>query len=173
MKNTVILFMLLFTISCGTNKTVSPEEQAKLKATKDFYTDLFEKKSFVLEANTVYSEKRESFQMNPIINFIKLEKGKGVVQLAFNNITGWNGVGGITLSGRVRNYEIIKKEGNKLPSIKFEMVGNRGWSTIRLSVNASGYATASVDSMRGRRITFSGSLVTLEESDIFRGMSRF
>ena len=177
MKKAIIVIIAITSlslVSCGPAKPLTPEEQAVLDSKIKLYTELFEQKSFVIEANTVYSKKGRSFQMNSSINFVKLNEGTGVLQLAFNQIVGWNGVGGITLDGKVRNYKINKGDGSKMPSVQFDMNGTLGWGTVRISVNSSGNARATVDGgTSGDRITFSGQLVPLKESGTYQGQTLF
>ena len=177
MKRIILFISVISTlalVSCGPAKPLTPEEQAVLDAQIKLYTEIFEQKSFVLEANTVYSKRGQSFQMNSSINFVKLDNGVGVLQLAFNQIVGWNGVGGITLDGNVRNYKVNKGDGTKMPSVQFDMNGALGWATVRINVNSNGLARASVDAgMSGDRITFAGPLVPLSESSTYQGQSLF
>ena len=176
MKKLILFIAAISTlsiVSCGPAKPLTPEEQAVLDLKIKKYTEIFEQKSFVLEANTVYSKRGESFQMNSSINFVKLEKGVGVLQLGFNQLVGWNGVGGITLDGNVSNYEVDKGDGTKMPSVSFNMNGTTGGGTVRINVNSSGMATATVDGNFGDRITFSGPLKSLKESSVYQGTTLF
>ena len=176
MKKIILLIIATSTlslVSCGPAKPLTPEEQAKLNAQIKFYTEIFEQQSFVLEANTVYSKKGRSFQMNSTINFVKLNDGVGVVQLAFNGIQGWNGVGGITLDGNATNYKVDKGDGSKMPTVSFNMNGVAGGGTVRISVNSSGNARATVDGNFGDRVTFSGPLVPIKESSTYQGQTLF
>jgi len=170
----LIAISTLIFVACGPSKPLTPEEQALFDTKVKLYTELFEQRSFVLEADRVYSKKGRSFQMNSTINFVKLEKGTGVVQLAFSQIVGWNGMGGITLDGDVRNYKINKGDGTKMPSMQFDMNGTLGWATVRIDVNSNGNARATVDAeMSGDRISFSGTLLPSNESRTFQGTTLF
>ena len=176
MKKVIILIIAITSlslVSCGPAKPLTPEEQAVLDSKIKMYTEIFEQKSFVIEANTVYSKKGRSFQMNSSINFVKLNKGVGVVQLGFDGIIGWNGVGGITLDGNVTNYKVDKGDGTKMPSVSFNMNGPSGGGTVRISVNSSGNSRATIDGNFGDRITFSGPLVPLSESSTYQGQTLF
>jgi|LGVF01.1.fsa_nt_gb hypothetical protein len=172
----IILFIAVITsvVACGPAKPLTPEEQAELNAKKELYTQIFNDKSFVVEANTVYSKRGQSFQVNSTINFVRLKEGEGTLQLGFDQIVGWNGVGGITLDGKVRNYTVIEGDESKMPRVKFDMNGpSIGWATVNITVNSSGMARATVDGNFGERITFSGPLKTLEESGTFKGMTNY
>ena len=177
MRTLVILLITisaLILVSCGPSKPLTPEEQTVFDAKVELYTKIFEQKSFVLEASTVYSKKGRSFQMNSTTNFVKLEEGVGVVQLAFNHIVGWNGVGGVTLDGKVRNYKINKGDGTKMPSVQFDMNGSLGWATVRIDVSSNGNTRATVDAgMSGDRVSFSGILLPSNESRTYQGTTLF
>ena len=177
MRSLAIILITISTltlVSCGTSKPLTPEEQVVFDTKVKLYTEIFEQKSFVLEANTVYSKKGRSFQMNSTTNFVKLKDGVGVVQLAFNQIVGWNGLGGITLDGKVKNYKINKGDGTKMPSVQFDMNGSLGWATVRINVSSNGNARATVDAgMSGDRVSFSGILLPSSKSSIYQGSTLF
>ncbi len=176
MRKVIFLLAMISTlalVSCGPSKPLTPEEQAVLDAQIKKYTEMFEKKSFVLEATTVYSKKGRSFQLNPSINFVKIDDGVGTVQLSFNQLVGWNGVGGITLDGNVRNYKVKKAEG-KMPSVQFDLNGTLGWATVRIDVNSSGIGRATINTgTSGARATFSGPIVPLSETSTYQGQTLF
>jgi len=175
MKKILLILAIIpsiFLTSCGPGKPLTPEEQAVLDAKIKMYTEMFEQKSFALEANTVYSKKGRSFQVNSTTNFVKLDKGTGVLQLSFYNLVGWNGIGGITLEGNVKNYKVNKGDGTRMPSVSFDMNGPLGWATVRISINSSGFGRAVVDAgSSGGRITFSGPVSPLSQASIYQGHS--
>lgn len=174
MKRIILFLAAIFTlVACGPSKPLTPQEQAELDKKKAKYTEIFEKQSFALEANTVYSKKGQSFQVNSTINFVLLKEGKGTLQLGFDQLVGWNGVGGLTLDGNVRNYEVIPGKDKQMPRVRFDMNGALGWATVNITVNSSGMGRATVDGNFGERITFAGPINSLEESRIYKGMPMF
>ena len=175
MKKIILLYTIVISTltSCGPSKPLTPQEQAELNTKIVLYTKILESKSFALEANTVFSKKGRAFNMNPTLNFISLQNGEGTLQLSFNQIVGWNGVGGITLEGKVRNYSVIKGDETKMPSVKFDMNGTTGWSTVYITVNSVGSARATVDGAFGDRITFAGPLVPSSKSSIYKGATTY
>ncbi|MCK5781312.1 MAG: DUF4251 domain-containing protein [Flavobacteriales bacterium] len=174
MKRVIFFFIAISAlVACGPSKPLSPEEQAELNVKKAKYRDIFQSQSFALEANTVYNKKGQSMHVNSTINFVLLKEGTGTLQLGFDQLVGWNGVGGITLDGNVKNYEVIEGSDRQMPKVKFDMNGVLGWATVNISVNSSGMARATIDGNFGERITFSGPIYSLEESHIYKGSSLF
>ena len=174
MKRVIFFFIAISAlVACGPSKPLSPEEQAELNVKKAKYRDIFQSQSFALEANTVYNKKGQSMHVNSTINFVLLKEGTGTLQLGFDQLVGWNGVGGLTLDGNVRNYKVKKGDDNSMPQVSFDMNGTLGWATVRINVNSSGMARAVVDGNFGDRITFAGQMSSLEESSIYKGSTLF
>lgn len=130
-------------------------------------------KDFVLEAHTIVFKYGNFTYVNPTTNFIKLSGDEATVQLAFNSpYAGANGLGGITLDGRVSNVKISEdKKGN----IYFSM--NITGSAISAFVNFSmAYGTnqckATISpNFSSNRIVFSGNLYPENNSSIYKGRS--
>lgn len=130
-------------------------------------------KTYVLKAMQVFNKEGMSFQMNSSTNFVYINGDKAVIQLAFDGITGWNGVGGITIKGRITRYEVNKENPNKPIYIKLSIQGSTGFQDIALWVSSSGQGEAQVTDNNGNRIRFTGQVVSLDDSDVFVGMETF
>ena len=78
------------------------EEKLNIEKTNRLY-GLVEQKQFVLEANTLFDKSGMSFQLNSNINFVGFDGKNATIQLAFDQLVGWNGVGGITLDGTIES----------------------------------------------------------------------
>jgi hypothetical protein len=133
---------------------------------------LLNNKEWVIEAHTVFDRYNQSYQLNPSINFVGVKQQEGAIQLGFDGLIGWNGVGGVTIDGKVTKYEV--EEGKESPSVVVRFQGRGvGSATINVSVNTSGQARARVTGDFGERITFSGIIRSLEESIVYKGQSLF
>ena len=174
MKNIVVIILgMLMLVSCGPAKELTPEEKAEKLQREQVISSAIENKGFVIEAHTVYDKYGESYNMSPSINFVLVNNEDGTIQLGFDQIVGWNGVGGITLDGKVRDYKVVEREGS-LPSISFSMNGvSVGNVTLNVSVNSHGMATAVVNGNWGERITFRGQFRSLSESSIYKGNTNY
>jgi len=152
------------------------KEQKKMLAEKQkmALVDLLKSKAWVIEAHTVLDRYNRSFQLNPTINFVGVKDKEGAIQLGFNGLIGWNGVGGITIDGDVTKYDLLEGKGNQGPTLSLRFQGRGvGSAMISISVNLSGQATARVTGDFGDRITFLGSLVSLDDSVVYKGQSLF
>lgn len=134
--------------------------------------DLFYSKKWVIEAHTVFDRYNQSFQLNPTINFVGVKDDEGALQLGFDGLIGWNGVGGVTVEGQVTRYEIREGKGNPAINLRFQGRGV-GSANINVTVNTSGQATARVNGDFGDRITFSGTIRALDKSTVYKGQSLF
>ncbi len=183
MRAIVICFIILiygFSSSLAQEqKKLSKKEKKELKARqleeqKQAIVDLLESKSWVIEAHTVYDRYNQSYQLNPTINFVGVKNDEGALQLGFNGLIGWNGVGGVTIDGKVTRYEVKDEKKDKTPTVVLRFQGRGvGSATINVAVNTSGQATARVSGDFGERISFSGLIKSLEESVVYKGQSLF
>jgi hypothetical protein len=188
MMNTLTGFLLAVLIAVGpammaqdnsAGQEITREEK---KAAKQQQQDIDLKKiesilasrQWVLEAHTVQDRYGNSFHLNPTINFVAVDGDNGTVQLGFNGLVGWNGVGGVTIEGNVTVYEMEKVKKNRSPRVSLRFQGRgAGWASIDLTVNTSYQATARLLGDFGDRITFQGQLVPLSESVVYKGQSLF
>jgi hypothetical protein len=161
-------------------KKLTKEERKALRKQKDEENLLkiqaiLESKQWIVEANTVLDRNNQSYQLNPTINFVGVDREEGALQLGFDGLVGWNGVGGVTVDGKVTRYEIKEARKNRAPQvdIRFQGKGGVGSATINLTINTSFQATARVNGDFGERITFQGMLVPLQESRVYKGQSLF
>lgn len=160
-------------------KKLSKKERKELKKQqqiekKQAIIALLDSKAWVIEAHTVFDRYNQSYQINPSINFVGVKENEGALQLGFNGLIGWNGVGGITIDGDVTKYEVKEGKSNASPTVNLRFQGRGiGSATINITINSSGQATARVNGDFGDRITFSGVIKSLEESNVYKGQSLF
>ena len=181
-----LVFIMMITITAGvafaqvSEKKLSKAEKKAARKEKEEkqlqqIIALLHSQHWVLEANTLYDRQNQSYQINPTTNFVIVKGESGAIQLSFNQVVGWNGVGGITLDGKVLDYEVdLGKKGNA-PQVTLRFQGNAGVGSARifLTVNSSGQATARYTGDHGQLITFAGQLVSLQNSRVYKGMSLF
>jgi len=194
MKSLLFAITLLFSLTLFAQVESSPkkEEKAKRKAEKaerkaakkalrdqerlasiQKSNELIESKYWVLEATRLQLKKGSVQNMNQNLNFVATNDDKGVIQLAFQGIQGWNGIGGITLEGKYSQYNITqpKKEGGGV-SLQAIISGATfsGPVTMFLNVRSNDVEVRLTGSF-GERITFYGVLKHPDESNVFKGTS--
>ncbi len=127
--------------------------------------------NWVIEANTIFNRDNMAFVVNPTLNFVSLRDSTMVIQFGSNSRVGNNGVGGLTLQGRVTQYKVNK---SKNIFIKCDMLSSlTGNSDVFINVYPDGRATAKFQDNWGNRYTFDGYLVPAEESRVYQGMTTY
>ncbi len=143
------------------------EDQKRLESLESLIKD----QTFVIEAYALRGKYSPQYQVSPNTNFIMVEGDKLVLQTAGGFYPGYNGLGGITINGNIIDYDISNSGENNI-SLMINFVSTvLGHSTLNISMNADGYATAFVTDSRGGRATFRGEVDALENSSVYEGMS--
>lgn len=153
-------------------KELRKAEKREIKAKQfDEIAALIQNKSFALEADLLRS-RYSTFNVMQNNNFIKVEGDELVIQTANFNRIGWNGLGGITVRGKILDYDISenKKRINVSMTASTFDLGN---ININLSVGKNGNATANLTGNFGLRTTFLGDIAALNRLDQFQGMTRY
>lgn len=145
------------------------EEEENRKMTKR----MVHNQQFVLEADFIAGRTGSRYPVNSTLNFILLDSSDAVIQIGSNSGIGYNGVGGITIEGHVTKYELIEKQNKRGTSYSITMyvMSSLGTYDIQLWVSQSGNADAIIRGNFSGSVTYSGRLVPLEQSRIYKGMS--
>ena len=149
-------------------KAQKEEEKRKLAATLSEYKVFAENKTWVIEAHTVFEKGGLSFSMNPTINFVSVVGDEATIQLSFEGIAGWNGVGGITLEGNIQKYQVQESK-NALTISMTAMGPGLGPVDLLATISPGGNGRVTISGNWGERITFAGQFVDYSESTIYKG----
>jgi hypothetical protein len=156
-------------------KKAKKEEAEKLSVenTNKLYT-LMEQKQFVLEANTLFDRSGMTYQLNSNLNFVGFDGKNATIQLAFEQLVGWNGVGGITLDGTIENAE-VKKGKNDIGTTATINVRPKTGGMIRMVFRSSsdGNARVDVSGAYGDKFSFQGRIVSLAKTTVYKGTPIF
>ena len=128
-------------------------------------------KSFVLEANSVQPLSGRVYYVNSNTNFVSLNDGQAMVQIASNSpYPGPNGLGGITVQGSASNIQ-VKQEKNGNVYLSMSVQGIFISATINLVLySGNNNASVTVDpNFSGNDLTMTGTLLPYSESNIFQG----
>lgn len=148
-------------------KRIAMENSERLKA-------IIESKQFVLEAHTLFGKGGVTFNLSPTTNFVGIDGENSTIQLAFNNLVGWNGVGGVTLDGRVTKLEIKGKEDKPNFNVNVNVINNAGGMvTMIFRISSDGNARVDMTGTFGERLSYQGRIVRLSESRVYKGWTRF
>lgn len=143
------------------------ENQEKLEA----LYKIVESRKFIVEANSVSNNEGETFTVSPSINYFYVDSLNSTIQLSFEGLIGWNGIGGITADGSIDKYDLSPLKQGKPITLTGMIIGRAGGNTqFVMYVNSEGMATVSITGNWGNTINFQGRLLTLAESKVFKGI---
>lgn len=128
--------------------------------------------AFTLEADQVIFKYGQRAYVSSSTNFVAVDRGNATVQVAFNvPVAGPNGMGGVTLDGRVSGYKVETDRKGNMVTVSFNVMGT-GISS-QLTINMfRGTNRAQVDvlpNFNSHRISLSGRLLPRGRSNVVKG----
>ena len=137
------------------------EQQAADAVSYDDAVAALKAQKFVLEANQVMFRNGQTAFVTSNTNFVLVNQARGTVQVAFNTVyPGPNGIGGVTVDGTVSDMKMsTDKRGNINCNFSIQGIGGNN-ATVTNSPN-----------FNSNTMTLSGSLLPLNQSNIFKGRS--
>ena len=156
-------------------------ERAKLRAEEEVQdmaayqqaVQALKNKQFVLEANQVMFRNGQTAFVTSNTNFVLVNQARGTVQVAFNTVyPGPNGIGGVTVDGTVSDMKMsTDKRGNINCNFSIQGIGISAQIFLTLT-NGGNNATVTISpNFNSNTMTLSGSLLPLNQSNIFKGRS--
>lgn len=132
--------------------------------------------SWALEASNVTFNNGVTRFVTESTNFVSVDDGQAVVQTAFNNsnINSPNGLGGVTLEGRILDEELkMDNEGNVY--YNYNIQGAEISATVNVVITAhTNQATATVNpNFSSRQMTMSGYIYPYESAGVIEGTSGY
>ena len=179
--NTYLKGLLLLIIFCGISsysytQDTKPDKQSKKEAKKaqrfaDFQSldTLLNFRAYVLEASYLKNTYGSMISVTSNLNFIRVAGYNGVLQTGSDTRLGSNNVGGVTAEGTINNYKIVKDQKNLAFTVTFDLFTNLGTFDILMNVSCDNSATATISGSTSGRLTWSGRLVPLNKSRVFKG----
>jgi hypothetical protein len=152
-------------------KKEAAEKQALVD--KQITSEIIKNQRYLLLVDQISNQYGDRLNVNSTINFILVDSSRAVLQTGNDwNMYGANGVGGVTVEGRVSSYELKKSDKKENYTITFNISSAIGSYSVNLRVGSSGYSTARVSSItRGGYINFHGRLLPPSNKKIFKGSS--
>lgn len=149
------------------------EQAAEDEKQREITELMIDYQRFVLEADYVAGKSGSRSPVSSTLNFVIVDSSKATLQLGSPWGMGINGVGGITVDGNVTRYEVNKRENKKGVSynVTLYIMSSIGTYDIQMWVSQSGRADATVRGNVSGQLTYSGNLVPLSQSRIYKGHS--
>ena len=176
----VVLFVLLGAVAANAqkkNRAEQRKEQKRLEAIQDSIDHVnavwaLENQDFLLKADQLQFKRGRTAFVSSSTNFVSLSNGNAVVQVASYNGGGPNGIGGITVEGRVSSPNIkTDKKGNVYFSMHVSGIGISASVSITLLKGGNNASVNITPNFHSNRITLNGELVPYNRSQIFKGRS--
>jgi hypothetical protein len=147
----------------------------KRKVSHDYYLQLLQKKYFVFQADYLTDTQGNSFILSPDVNFMSVSGDNVVLQFGFDDVIGWNGVGGITVRGTLFNYRLDQGKKNKGLNVRSDMhiIGPGLPPHINLWVSDDGTAQLTILTGTGDQVTLFGRIMAPEKAYIYKGVPLF
>jgi len=171
-----LVLILIFAVpATAQNQKLSGKEKKELRKKKEaeqleWYKQIALDSAWVIEATTVYDQSGQPYQVNPTLNFVAQVGSTTTIQLSFDNISGWNDVGGITLEGQLTKYEIKGKEGKPFTLTARTSGAVMGTVDLIVNMNSSGQASCTIrTATTSTRIAFGGQFMPVAESRVYKG----
>lgn len=170
------VILSLNAVSAQDKADLTRKERKELKAkrlqeSKEALTEFTKNRTLILEANVLRGKYLQHYNVTGD-NFILIDGNRIVLQTASAWGVGFNGLGGITLEGRITKYAYEVADGNGPITINAEVImTGAGFGSLSIHVGADGSATATFRDNWGGRVTFIGNMGDPEDSSVFEGMT--
>jgi len=184
----IVWLLLLFTVTIVTEsfgqekKEMTRKERREFEKQKQAQLDSIyaieikksiDEKKWVLEADRLANKQGQTVNVNSTLNFVAIKGKEAYVQLGRDTGMGSNGVGGVTVRATVTKYDAdINKKGTYY--IQIYLTSAVGSFDIRIDLNPTGQmATATISGNSSKKITYSGQVVPLSRSTVYKGTPLF
>jgi|WetSurSiteA1Bulk_404760.scaffolds.fasta_scaffold28364_2 hypothetical protein len=149
----------------------SKKEAKKAQRLAEFQSldTLLNFRTYVLEASYLKNTYGSMIYVTSNLNFIRVAGYNGVLQTGSDTRIGSNNVGGVTAEGTINNYKIVKDQKRLTFTVTFYLLTNLGTFDILMNVSADNNATATITGSTSGKLTWSGRLVPLNKSRVFKG----
>lgn len=192
-----VLFLLISLTAAGQSKSLSRKEikekwyaekeqkkqQKKLQKEEEkkgdslSYVDactFLNEKNFVIEADQLMFKRGSMAFVDATTNFIAVSGDEATVQIASHRVVsgGFNGVGGITVEGKVSSIE-CRTDKKERTHFSMNVMGTGISARVEISISdGSNEAMVTVTpNFHSNRITLVGKIVPANQSRVFKGRS--
>lgn len=130
-------------------------------------------KKFTLEADQVVFKYGQTAYVTSNTNFVSVDGEDAVVQVAFNiPSAGPNGLGGVTVNGKVSSYEMrTDKKGTLYLSMNVMGVGISARLDISMPKGTNNATVTITPNFNSNRLTLNGVILPAFKSSVFKGRS--
>ena len=149
------------------------EARKKFEINKLLGIQMMEKRDFVLQADRISAKTGPAVGVARNVNYIMINGDNMIVQYGLNNASvGLNGVGGATLEGKIKKFDVKNRGEGKpyLVTVQFATPYLNGVATVQ--INIRGDQADAMLNASGRQINFFGEFATIENSGVIMAKTR-
>lgn len=144
-------------------------KRAEKQAEMEGLMELAEERSFVIDADFLLDRQSRQY-LAAANNFVSISGDKIVIQTASPVGIGYNGLGGVTVVGRILDYQVTRSKNGKAINVTAQMTSlGMGNATVFITINGHENAQARLYGPWGRSLAFSGDIEPQGKSFRFRG----
>jgi hypothetical protein len=172
----IMLGMFVFTATMAQNAVDKKElrriekEKRMQELEKSYQSTIqfVEGKQFVLEAEFLNFNNGNRVFVSDVLNFIYIDSTDILIQIGNNYGAGYNGVGGITVKGTISEWKLKRNDKQKSIFLQISVMSNLGIYQIAMHIYAERNASATLTSITSGRIDYTGNLVSLDKSKVYK-----
>ena len=183
MKNSLLIGLALLITTSVMQAQENQEKQRLTRAEKKelrkqeqenmqkLVAGLITNRTFVLEASYLITRYGAMIPVSSTINFISIDSTNATFQFGSANHFGQNGVGGVTIDGKISDWIVKTRKKTGVYYIRATLSSAWGAFDINFDISPTGMADATITSNYGGILQYSGRILAPNESRIFKGMA--
>lgn len=148
-------------------------KRAELVANFQVLDTLLERKTFVLEADYLQNQYGNRIIVPAMLNFIRVNSSRVVLQTGSNVNPGYNGVGGVTAEGNLNRWSLVRNFKNLSYNLQFSVVTNIGIYDVAMTISADNFAQATITGLSRGKLIYEGHLAALDNSSVYKGQNSY
>lgn len=172
---TIGLLLVSFNSNCQDIKLTRQEKKDAKKVVQyanfQVLDSMLERKRFVLEADFLENQYGNRTHVLSDLNFIMLDSTNVVLQTGSSRNIGYNGVGGATAEGSLKNLKIVKDLKNLSFYVAFTVVTNIGVYDVYMTINSDRDARATISGLTPGKLVYDGHVETIFNSRVYKGQN--
>ncbi len=148
------------------------ERQKKSEAERKYYAHLLKDKRWVFQATRLYGPNGQLYNVSPTVNFVAVKDSMIVLQFGFQNVIGWNGVGGVTAEGFLKEYKFDQgKNKNSAMTVSAHIRPKFGGGSpyFNMTVLDDGSTDITVTLNNGDLLRMGGQLYAPKDASVYKG----
>lgn len=151
------------------NKETKAEKASRIETEYRATEGMIDSTSFVLRADYLANHYGYRKIVEPTLNFIEVDSSKVIIQTGNNLGIGYNGVGGLTLRGKIVSWRVTKNDLSKSFMISMGISSSLGYYDVFMNISADGRSSARISGTTRGDLIFEGIMGPLNETMTYQG----